>query len=378
MSCPVLELTKNLVKIPSISPLDLGCQNIISHRLRSLGFKVENIKINKTNNIWAERGFGKTLTFLGHTDVVSPGNLTKWNTNPFDPVLVKKKLFGRGVADMKGAIAAMIVAVERFIFNYPKHTGRLSFIITSDEESTALDGTVKVVELLNSRKEIINYCLVGEPSSITVLGDTIKNGRRGSLTACLLINGIQGHIAYPHLADNPIHKSLPFLSDLQSFTWDKGNQYFSPTSMQIYKIEAGTEFNNIIPGHILIEFNFRFSPEITVDKIKKIVENILNFYYLDYSIEWFLSAKPFFTSKSKLINSTIYAIQEHTNIFPNLSTDGGTSDGRFLSEIGVEVVELGLINDSIHQVNEYVNIDDLKSLSIIYESIIKDLLLGDS
>ncbi|CAL4318901.1 Succinyl-diaminopimelate desuccinylase [Buchnera aphidicola (Eriosoma grossulariae)] len=375
MLCPVLDLTKNLVKIPSISPLDLGCQKIISQRLNALGFRIENVKINNTTNIWAERGIGKTLTFLGHTDVVSPGNLNQWNTDPFSPVVIDKKLFGRGVADMKGAIAAMIVAVERFLFNYPNHQGRLSFIITSDEESSALDGTVKVVNMLHNRGEKIDYCLVGEPSSMNILGDTIKNGRRGSISARLLINGIQGHIAYPQLAKNPIHLSLPFLSHLNNFVWDCGNCFFPSTSMQIYKIQAGTGFNNIIPGELLIEFNFRFSTEITVEKIKSEVKKMLKIYNLNYSIEWFLSARPFLTKQSKLIDQTINAIQSHIDIVPVLSTDGGTSDGRFLSEIGVEVVELGLVNSTIHQVNECVNIDDLKKLSIIYEDIMNKLFV---
>ncbi|XRX42549.1 MAG: succinyl-diaminopimelate desuccinylase [Buchnera aphidicola (Eriosoma harunire)] len=375
MLSSILELTKQLVQIPSISPFDLGCQDIISNRLSVLGFKIEKININDTSNLWAERGSGQTLTFLGHTDVVPPGNLKEWFHDPFEPVLLDNKLFGRGVVDMKGSIASMIIAVERFIFNYPNYKGRLSFIITSDEESSAVDGTVQVVNVLRNRCEKIDFCLVGEPTSLVVLGDMIKYGRRGSLTAHLLVKGVQGHIAYPHLAANPIHLSLPFLLDLQSVVWDTGNAFFSPTSMQIYKIKADTGCSNVIPSELFVEFNFRFNTELSVDDIKQIVEKILNNYNLNYSIKWFLLSKPFVTSKSTFINKVVSVIESNMNITPILSTDGGTSDGRFLSEIGVQVVELGLINASIHKVNECVEVHDLYRLSKMYEDIIKNIFL---
>ncbi|HMI77117.1 MAG TPA: succinyl-diaminopimelate desuccinylase, partial [Buchnera sp. (in: enterobacteria)] len=295
MFCPVLKLAKQLISIPSISPMDLGCQKIIIERLCAIGFKVELINIKDTCNFWATKGYGKTLTFLGHTDVVNPGKLCNWHIPPFQPVVKNGLLFGRGAADMKGALAAMVVAVERFVKKYPNHTGRLSFLVTSDEESSAINGTKKVVEKLKSIQECIDYCLIGEPSSSEILGDVVKNGRRGSITASITVYGIQGHVAYPIFGDNPIHKVLPFLTSLITENWSQGNNFFPPTQVQIINIQSGDGSHNIIPGELFVEFNFRFGNDISILDIQKKVEKFLLDYCLNYSIKWNISAKPFFT-----------------------------------------------------------------------------------
>lgn len=373
MICSITKLVQKLIRIPSISPQDLGCQDIIIRRLRKIGFKVEIINVNNTKNFWAVKGIGKTLTFLGHTDVVPPGEEKDWNHNPFDPVIHNGYLFGRGSSDMKGALAAMVVAVENFIKKYPYHKGRLSFLITSDEESTALDGTIKVVKYLISKNDIIDYCLIGEPSSTTSVGDVIKNGRRGSITANLTIHGIQGHIAYPDLADNPIHRGLPVLLKILSIKFDNGNKFFSPTTINIANIHAGDGTNNIIPGSLFIQFNIRFSTEVSDAEIKSKIKNILDENNINYSIKWCLSGKPFITKKGILLDAVIESIMHIKKIKPILSTSGGTSDGRFISLMGSEIVELGLTNDTIHKVNECIKISDLQLLSLMYENIMKKL-----
>ncbi|CAL4319066.1 Succinyl-diaminopimelate desuccinylase [Buchnera aphidicola (Protaphis terricola)] len=375
MICLITELTKKLIKIPSISPRDLGCQDIMIDFLSNLGFEIKEININHTRNFWATKGSGKTLTFLGHTDVVPPGNYQDWNHHPFDPIIKNGILFGRGAADMKGALASMLVATKQFLERYPNYQGRLSFLITSDEESSAVDGTKKVVDYLISKKDIIDYCIVGEPTSNIEIGDCIKNGRRGSLTADLEIFGVQGHIAYPHLADNPIHKGLPIILKILSMPLDNGNDFFTPTSINISNIHSGEGNNNVIPGTLFVQFNFRFSNEISKEKIILKFEKILKKNNINYSIKWNLSGLPFITKKGVLIKSVIKSIFYITKKTPILSTDGGTSDGRFIAPLNSQIVELGLVNSTIHKVNECVKISDLKILTLIYKNIMKNLFI---
>lgn len=374
MNCPIVTLTQELIRIPSISPQDLGCQDIIIKRLCKMGFQIKIININDTKNFWAFRGNGKTLTFVGHTDVVSPGKEKYWNTNPFDPIIKNGFLFGRGASDMKGALSSMIIAAERFVNKFPNHKGRLSFLITSDEESHATNGTIKVVEYLMSKNDKIDYCIVGEPSSTAIVGDVIKNGRRGSITANLTIHGIQGHIAYPHLADNPIHKGLPIILKILSMKLDNGNDFFSPTIINVANIHAGDGTNNIIPGTLFVQFNIRFNTEISDREIKQKILNILDQNNINYTIKWFLSGQPFLTKKGFLVDTVIKSIIDFNKKSPILSTSGGTSDGRFIALMGSEIVELGLTNNTIHKVNECVKIIDLKLLTCIYENIMKNLL----
>ncbi|WP_343377724.1 succinyl-diaminopimelate desuccinylase [Buchnera aphidicola (Formosaphis micheliae)] len=377
MCCPILNLAKQLIEIPSISPLDLGCQKIITQRLSDIGFTVEEMNFKDTHNLWATRGVGRNLTFLGHTDVVDPGKLSDWNTKPFVPVVNDGILFGRGSADMKGALAAMIVAVERFIRDYPKYNGKISFLITSDEESHAINGTKHVVEELQLRNEKIDYCLVGEPSSSKILGDTIKNGRRGSITADLVVYGKQGHVAYPHLANNSIHIIVPFLSSLLLTNWSNGNVFFPPTSLQIINITTGNSVNNMIPGEINIKFNFRFGNDVTVEIIKDLVDKILSNFLLKYSINWTVSAQPFLTKTGNFIEVVKTVIKDVIKIPTKIVTTGGTSDGRFVSVMGSQIIELGLINKTIHQVNEHISIVDLQLLCKIYEYIIKKIMIDN-
>jgi succinyl-diaminopimelate desuccinylase len=374
MFCSITTLAQKLISIPSISPKDLGCQDIMIDFLSSLGFEIQEINVNNTKNFWATRGFGKTLTFAGHTDVVPPGNYKDWSYDPFDPVIKNGLLFGRGSSDMKGALACMMIASKRFIQKFPKHKGRLSFLITSDEESLAIDGTKKVINYLISKKDVIDYCIIGEPSSSVKIGDVIKNGRRGSITANLQINGIQGHIAYPHLADNPIHKGLPVILKILSIKFDNGNDFFSPTSINISNIRAGDGSSNVIPGSLFVQFNCRFNTETSEQKIKKKFIEILESQNISYSLTWFLSGRPFITKKGFLINTVIESISRLFKVKPILSTDGGTSDGRFIAAMNSEIVELGLRNNTIHKSNEYVKISDLKKLCIIYEDIMTKLL----
>ncbi|WP_343187826.1 succinyl-diaminopimelate desuccinylase [Buchnera aphidicola (Periphyllus koelreuteriae)] len=372
----IILLSKQLIKIPSISPLDLNCQKIISKRLKKIGFIIENIKINQTNNLWAYKGIGKTLTFVGHTDVVPPGDFLKWKINPFKPKIIKDFLFGRGSSDMKGSLAAMIIATENFVKKNPFHKGRISFLLTSDEESLALDGTKKVINILKKRNEKIEYCLVGEPTSNIFLGDIIKNGRRGSISATLKIYGIQGHIAYPKLAENPIHKSVNFLKDLINLKLDSGNDYFEPSNFQIFNLFSGKKnITNMIPNSINIGFNIRYNTEITKEEIIFKIKNILMKYNFKYKINWIFSGDPFITNSGFLLKVVKNSINKIQHFKPMLSTSGGTSDGRFFSDMKSEIVELGLVNKTIHKINECVKVKDLYILYKIYKDILKNIFI---
>lgn len=374
MFCPVIELTQQLIRRPSLSPDDAGCQAIMIARLQALGFTVEPMNFGDTLNFWAWRGEGETLTFAGHTDVVPTGDASRWINPPFEPTIRDGVLYGRGAADMKGSLAAMIVAAERFIANHPNHKGRLAFLITSDEEASATHGTVKVVETLMARNERLDYCLVGEPSSTEIVGDVVKNGRRGSMTANLTIHGVQGHVAYPHLADNPVHRALPALNELVATEWDQGNEFFPPTSMQIANVQAGTGSNNVIPGELLVQFNFRFSTELTDAMIKQQVQALLERHQLRYSLDWQVSGQPFLTASGKLVNAVVKAVEHYNEIKPQLLTTGGTSDGRFIARMGAQVVELGPVNATIHKINESVKAADLQLLSRMYQRIMEQLI----
>ena len=370
-----LELTKQLISRASVTPDDQGCQNLIAEHLQALGFDIEHHRFGEVDNLWARRGKQQPLfAFAGHTDVVPPGPVDQWQHDPFVPTISGKTLYGRGAADMKGSIAAMICACEKFIQNNPDHDGSIAFLITSDEEGPAVDGTVKIVELLQQRNENIDWCLVGEPTSTTTVGDVIKNGRRGSLSGTLKIIGTQGHIAYPQLADNPIHRLAPALNELVNEQWDNGNDFFPPTSFQISNINAGTGANNVIPGCVEILFNLRFSTETTEDQIRYRIEQILDSHELKYELIWALSGNPFLTAEGKLIDATIAAIKHVRKIDAELSTSGGTSDGRFIAPGGVQVLELGPVNASIHKIDENIDIDELEALSEIYHEILMQLL----
>lgn len=375
MTNNVIELTKQLIEQKSVSPDDKDCQNIIIERLKALNFTIETLNINQTKNLWAHHGHGETLMFAGHTDVVPAGDENKWLYPPYQATIDHDgNLYGRGAADMKGGVAAMICAAEDFIKQNPNHRGRIAFLLTSDEEADATDGTVKVVEELIKRQEQIDYCIVGEPSSDKIVGDQIKNGRRGSMTANLIVHGIQGHVAYPHLADNPVHRFAPALNELVNTIWDNGNQYFPPTSMQVANINGGTGAENVIPGELSVQFNFRFSSELTDEMIKARVEKILQKYNLNYTLRWRLSGLPFLTKQGKLTDTTQQVIKNLLGIESQLSTSGGTSDGRFIAKMGCQVIELGVLNATIHKVNEHVKCDDLIKLKQVYQQIICRLL----
>lgn len=374
MICPVIELAQQLIKRPSFSPHDEGCQQLMIDRLKAIGFTVETMDFADTKNFWAWRGEGQTLAFAGHTDVVPTGDEKNWHNPPFEPTIRDGMLYGRGAADMKGSLAAMLVAAERFIAANPEHRGRLAFLITSDEEASATHGTVKVVEALMARNERLDYCLVGEPSSTDRVGDVIKNGRRGSITANLHIHGVQGHVAYPHLADNPVHHAMPALNELVATEWDHGNEFFPPTSMQIANVQAGTGSSNVIPGTLFVQFNFRFSTALTDTIIKQRVEALLERHRLDYRIEWRLSGQPFLTARGELVDAVVNAVEHYTETRPQLLTTGGTSDGRFIALMGAQVVELGPVNATIHKVNECVNAADLQLLSRMYQRIMEQLI----
>lgn len=372
---PTIQLATDLINIDSVTPNDKGCQLLMTKRLESIGFKIEHLPFGDVDNFWAKRGDAKPLfVFAGHTDVVPSGPKEQWHTPPFETTITDGVLYGRGAADMKGSLAAMVTACERFIGNHPEHKGAIGFLITSDEEGPAIDGTIKVIEYLANKNEQIDMCLVGEPSCTDHLGDTIKNGRRGSLGAKLTVHGIQGHVAYPHLAKNPIHQIAPALSELTAIEWDQGNDFFPPTSFQISNINSGTGATNVIPGEVEVLFNFRFSTELSQEKIASRVEALLNKHGFEYKIEWILSGQPFLTSKGELVDAAQKSITEISGIKTKLSTAGGTSDGRFIAPTGAQVIELGPLNATIHKVNECVATKDLDNLSLIYEKILENLL----
>lgn len=374
MSCPVIELAQQLIKRPSLSPNDKGCQALMIERLTAIGFTVEAMDFGDTQNFWAWRGTGKTLAFAGHTDVVPSGDESHWQHPPFEPIIRDGMLYGRGAADMKGSLAAMVIAAERFVAAHPNHQGRLAFLITSDEEASAVNGTVKVVEALMARNERLDYCLVGEPSSTHAVGDVVKNGRRGSITANLRVHGVQGHVAYPHLADNPVHRAAPALNELIATEWDQGNDFFPPTTMQIANIQAGTGSNNVIPGELFVQFNFRFSTELTDVLIQQRVAELLDRHQLNYTIDWKLSGQPFLTARGELVDAVVNAVKHYNEVTPELLTTGGTSDGRFIARMGAQVVELGPVNATIHKVDECVSAADLQLLSRMYQRIMEQLI----
>ena len=375
MTESVRALAEALIARPSVTPEDAGCLELIAERLKPLGFSFERIDRNDTSNLWARRGNTAPLMVLaGHTDVVPTGDLTAWTSPPFEPTLRDGKLYGRGAADMKSSLAAFIVAVEQFVAENPNHPGSIAFLLTSDEEGPANDGTTIVVDALKARGETIQYAIVGEPTSVNRCGDMIKNGRRGSLSGNLTIKGIQGHVAYPHLARNPIHQFAPALAELSATVWDNGNDYFPPTTWQISNFNAGTGATNVIPGTLNLKFNFRFSTASTADGLKLRVEDLLQRHGLEYSLEWTLGAKPFITPDGPLADAARQAIKTVTGIDTELSTTGGTSDARFIADIAEQIIELGPVNASIHMIDEHIDVDALPQLAKIYQQIFVQLL----
>lgn len=375
MQTNTLELAKELISRRSLTPDDAGCQEILIDHLEKLGFTIEKMRFGNVDNFWARRGTtAPIICFAGHTDVVPTGPIEKWDSEPFTPTIRDGMLYGRGAADMKTSLAAFITAIEGFLADNPNHTGSIALLITSDEEGVAVDGTVKVVEALKARNELIDYCIVGEPTCVTKLGDMLKNGRRGSLSGNLTIKGIQGHIAYPHLAKNPIHISAPAIAELAATRWDEGNEYFPPTSWQISNIQGGTGATNVIPGEVNILFNFRFSTASTVEGLKAQVHGILDKHGLEYDLKWEQSGKPFLTPKGSLVIAVSQAIKTVTGIDTELSTTGGTSDGRFIADICPQVVELGPLNETIHKLNECVAVADIEPLREIYRQTLVNLL----
>lgn len=371
-----IELACDLIKRASVSPEDGGCQTVIAERLEKFGFNIELLRFGEVNNLWARRGQESPLfVFAGHTDVVPPGPLKAWRFPPFEPTLHDGMLYGRGAADMKGSVAAMVTACESFITDHPDHKGSIALLLTSDEEGVAEQGTVKVIEHLQARHEYIDWCVVGEPSSMEQLGDTIKIGRRGSLNGLLQVYGIQGHVAYPRSADNPIHRFAPVLQSLCQMQWDSGNEFFPPTTFQITNVRAGTEADNMIPGELKVMFNFRYSPEVTHIQLREKVSALLEAHKLNYKLTWRHSGSPFLTEGSTLLTTVQQTIQEICGCTTRLSTSGGTSDGRFIAPTGTQVVELGPLNGTIHKVNECVKADDLDILSVLYQYILKKLLV---
>ncbi|MEK6662559.1 MAG: succinyl-diaminopimelate desuccinylase [Pseudomonadota bacterium] len=374
MPSSTLSLAKALIARRSLTPDDAGCQEILIERLKALGFKIESMRFGNVDNFWARRGTaGPVLCFAGHTDVVPTGPVEQWVSEPFTPTERDGKLYGRGAADMKTSLAAFITAIEGFVAQHPNHAGSIALLITSDEEGIAVDGTVKVVETLQARNELIDYCIVGEPTCVDKLGDTVKNGRRGSLSGQLIVKGIQGHIAYPHLAKNPIHLAAPAIAELAATEWDKGNEFFPPTTWQISNMRGGTGATNVIPGEVEILFNFRFCTASTVESLKSRVLALLDRHGLDYSIEWEYS-KPYLTGRGNLVDAISAAIKEVTGIATELSTSGGTSDGRFIADICPQVIELGPRNATIHKLNECVELDHIEPLREIYQRTLEKLL----
>jgi succinyl-diaminopimelate desuccinylase len=370
-----LQLTEELISRASVSPTDGGCQALMIERLEAIGFTVEKLPFGPVMNFWAKRGgSGPVFCFAGHTDVVPSGPIEEWRSDPFSPVIRDGVLYGRGAADMKSGLAAMVTACEEFVGQHPAHRGSIAFLITSDEEGPSVDGTRRVVEVLRARHETIDYCLVGEPSSEIELGDTIKIGRRGSLSGRLTVHGIQGHIAYPQFADNPVHALAPALAELASRTWDHGNAHFQPTTFQVSNIAAGTGAPNVIPGELKARFNLRFSTEQTVEKLKATVEELLQRHQVKHTLDWFISGYPFLTVPGELSEAASRAVREQLQITPKLSTGGGTSDGRFIAPMGAQVIELGVVNQSIHKVDECVRVADIDRLHALYRRTLELLL----
>jgi succinyl-diaminopimelate desuccinylase len=375
MTSETLQLASELIARPSITPDDAGCQALLIERLSAIGFECETMVFDDVTNLWARRGQdAPLLAFAGHTDVVPTGPLEQWHSDPFTPEIRDGNLFGRGAADMKSSIAAMITACERFVAQHAQHKGSIALLITSDEEGIAINGTVKVIETLEARGEKIDWALIGEPSSQHRVGDVVKNGRRGSIGAKLVIHGVQGHVAYPHKVDNPIHRAMPALHDLARHEWDQGNNFFPPTSLQISNINSGTGAHNVVPGHAEVLFNLRYSTEIDAQHIIETTRAILDKHELNYDINWSISGYPFLTAEGELVAAAQQAIKQHTGLTTSLETTGGTSDGRFIAPTGAQVLELGPVNESIHKLNEHVNIEELDLLSEIYQSILENLL----
>jgi succinyl-diaminopimelate desuccinylase len=371
----VIEYARELIARRSVTPEDAGCQAWLADRLRPLGFVIEPVVHGEVTNLWARRGSGAPLVcFAGHTDVVPTGPLEKWSYDPFTPTQSDDWLYGRGAADMKGSIAAFLAAVEDFVAAHPHHPGSIAWLITSDEEGPAIDGTVRVVERLAARGETIDYCIVGEPTCAERFGDTLKNGRRGSLHGRLAVQGVQGHIAYPHLARNPIHLAAPAIAELDATVWDEGNEYFPPTTWQISNIHGGTGATNVIPGHVDIVFNFRFSTASTVEGLQARVRDILDRHGLRYDLDWELGAKPYLTPRGDLVEALSAAIRASAGVEPALSTTGGTSDGRFIADIAREVVEFGPVNQTIHKIDECVGVGELEMLTDVYRRTLESLL----
>jgi succinyl-diaminopimelate desuccinylase len=373
---PVIDLLCDLIRRPSVTPDDAGCQELMQARLEPLGFTCETLQFNDVTNLWARRGdAAPVLCFAGHTDVVPPGDEAAWSSDPFQPTFRDGMIYARGAADMKSGLAAMIVAIEEFLEEHPDHPGSIALLITSDEEGRARDGTLKVMEVLNEREEHIDWCVLGEPSSQTKLGDIVRIGRRGSLSGMLTVRGVQGHVAYPQLADNPIRRFAPVLAELHEIAWDNGNDYFPPTSFQVVDVRAGIGAPNVTPGELTARFNFRYSTEWTRESLQEKVHAVFDGHDINYDLDWHLSGEPFLTEPGKLINAAHRAVLELTGDPPELSTGGGTSDGRFISPAGVDVVELGPVNASIHKVDEHVSVEDVVTLTSMYKRIMELMLL---
>jgi succinyl-diaminopimelate desuccinylase len=376
MGEPALELARALIARRSVTPDDGGCQRLIAERLAPLGFRLEPLRFGAVDNLWARRGSGRpVLCFAGHTDVVPSGPAEKWGSDPFAPTERGGLLYGRGASDMKSSIAAFVCAVEQFVAARPDHPGSIALLITSDEEGDAVDGTVRVVELLKARGESLDYCIVGEPTAVDRLGDTVKNGRRGSLSGTLRVRGLQGHVAYPHLARNPVHQAAPALAELAAMEWDAGNEYFPPTTWQVSNIRGGTGATNVIPGEVEVLFNFRFSTASTVDSLKRRLHAVLDRHGLEYELDWSLSAAPYFTPDGSLVTAAREAVKRVAGIEPALSTTGGTSDGRFIADICPQVLELGPLNATIHKIDECIPVADVTALSAIYREMLDSLLV---
>lgn len=373
----VVALAQDLISRPSVTPLDAGCQQLLAARLAATGFNIEIMHFDDTLNMWARHGNSKPVfCFAGHTDVVPPGPVEQWHTPPFEPTVIGDTLYGRGAADMKGSLAAMVVATERFLQRYPQPKFDLAYLITSDEEGPFINGTKRVIETLEARNEKISWCIVGEPSSSQKAGDVVKNGRRGSLTGHLTVKGIQGHVAYPQLADNPVHKAAPALAELAAEQWDNGNAYFPATSFQIANINGGTGASNVIPGELKVMFNFRYSTQNTAQQLQQRVIALLDKHGLNYELDWTLNGLPFLTDSGSLVAATVKAIYQVQGFEPRLETTGGTSDGRFIAPTGAQVIELGPCNATIHKINECVSVTDLEQLAKMYEAVLEQLELS--